>query len=119
MSRQNVVNGQHAFERNDVREPDTALAPVPNLRVSNSITSAQAAKRWCPFVRIREYQEGQMDGTAVNRSFDSADSAASGSLCLASNCMAWRWDISHTWLEDEEERRHEPRGYCGLAGQPH
>jgi len=114
MSRQNVLKSRYALDSNDGHAPDAALAAIP-VRVSNSLTPAEASKRWCPFVRIREYQEETIEGTAVNRSFDSADSAASGSLCLASGCMAWRWDISHPW--NDEERRDELRGCCGLASQ--
>jgi hypothetical protein len=115
MSRQNVLRSEHAFNRDDAHDPDEALAAIP-VRVSNSLTIAEASKRWCPFVRIREYAEGTMETTAVNRTFDSEDSAARGSLCLGANCMAWRWDITYAW--DERERRSEPRGCCGLAGKP-
>lgn len=114
MSQQTAFKRKYALEGDDALEPDTGLASIP-IKVSNSLTPAQASKRWCPFVRIREYQEGGVEGTAVNRSFDSADSAANGSLCLASGCMAWRWDIGHEW--EDEERRDEARGFCGLAGQ--
>jgi hypothetical protein len=112
MSRQAVFKSRHSpdSDRREAGTAEAALAAIP-VRVSNSLTAAEASKRWCPFVRIREYNEGTMETTAVNRTFDSEDSAARGSLCLASNCMAWRWDISHAWDE-------EARGYCGLAGQP-
>lgn len=113
MSQQAAFKHKYALDGDDVHVPDSGLASIP-VKVSNSLTPAQASKRWCPFVRIREYQEGGIEGTAVNRSFDSLDSAANGSLCLASGCMAWRWDVGHEW--EDEERRDEPRGYCGLAG---
>jgi hypothetical protein len=113
MSQQTAFKRKYGLEGNEAIEPDTGLATLP-VKVSNSLTPAHASKRWCPFVRIREYQEGSIEGTAVNRSFDSADSAANGSLCLASGCMAWRWDIGHEW--EDEERRDERRGFCGLAG---
>ncbi|HVC28014.1 MAG TPA: hypothetical protein VNF48_00530 [Gammaproteobacteria bacterium] len=115
MSQQVAFKRKYVVDVDDAHVPDTGLASIP-VKVSNSLTPAQASKRWCPFVRIREYQEGAMEGTAVNRSFDSADSAANGSLCLASGCMAWRWDLGHDW--EDEERRDEPRGSCGLAGHP-
>ena len=115
MSRQAVVKSRHVLDNDPEHAPNAVQEPIPAVRISNSLTAAEASKRWCPFVRVREYQEGRMEGTAVNRSFEGEDGAARGSLCLAGGCMAWRWDISHAW--DEEERRQEPRGYCGLAGQ--
>lgn len=116
MSRHAVVENRHTLDNDCGHEPDVVQLPIPAAKISNSLSAAEASKRWCPFVRIRAYQEGHIEGTAVNRSLDGEDSAPHGSLCLASGCMAWRWDISHAW--DEEERRQEPRGYCGLAGQP-
>ncbi len=116
MNRQPVFKSKYALGRDHGYKSDAMQAPVPAAKASNSSTVAEASRRWCPFVRIREYQEGQIEGTAVNRTLDGEDSAPHGSLCLASGCMAWRWDIAHAW--DEKERRQEPRGYCGLAGQP-
>ncbi|MDE2235017.1 MAG: hypothetical protein KGL13_04030 [Gammaproteobacteria bacterium] len=115
MVQQKIVKTKYALEDEAGLEPDDPQAAKP-VRISNSLTAAEASRRWCPFARIREYQDGHIEGTAVNRSFDSEDSAARGSLCLAGGCMAWRWDIGHAW--DDTERRKEPRGYCGLAGQP-
>lgn len=115
MSRQATVKNRHTPEIEHRHESEVVPLAVPDPRASNSCTVAEATKRWCPFARIREYQEGHMETTAVNRSFEGEDGAARGSLCLASGCMAWRWDISHAW--DGEERRQEPRGYCGLAGK--
>lgn len=115
MSRQTAVRNRHTSEIDQKPELEAVPLTVPNPRPSNSRTVGEAGKCWCPFVRIREYQEGHMETTAVNRSFEGEDGAARGSLCLASGCMAWRWDISHAW--DGEERRQEPRGYCGLAGK--
>ncbi len=36
-------------------------------------------------------------------------------LCIASNCMAWRWDDDSKALQRDNPAR---RGYCGLAGKP-
>lgn len=116
MSRQTAAKNRHTLEFDRRREPEAVPLPAPNPRASNSRTVGEAAKCWCPFSRIREYQEGHIENTAVNRSFEGEDGAARGSLCLAAGCMAWRWDIGHSW--DGEEHRQEPRGYCGLAGRP-
>jgi hypothetical protein len=45
--------------------------------------------------------------------------------CIASGCMAWRWDTDAWTLAFDDKgpltRRKdydEPQGYCGLAGRP-
>ena len=116
MSKHAVALYRNKPEDDADAQADAASESVPTFKASNSCTVAEATRRWCPFVRIREYQEGRMESSAVNRSFEGEDGAARGSLCLAAGCMAWRWDIGPAW--DGEERRQEPRGYCGLAGQP-
>lgn len=116
MAHRKVVKTKYALDDDIGIEPEDLETPRIPVRISNSLTAAEASCRWCPFARIREYSDGRIEGTAVNRSFDGEDSAARGSLCLAGGCMAWRWDIGHAW--DDTEKRKEPRGYCGLAGQP-
>lgn len=38
-----------------------------------------------------------------------------GSPCLGSLCMAWRWHYSP---EEARANKNEPLGYCGLATEP-
>jgi hypothetical protein len=60
------------------------------------MTEAEAKTKWCPMARVIWGQ------AAVNRElFDG--SAPTTCLCLASQCMAWRWDTHKD-------------GQCGLAG---
>lgn len=40
-----------------------------------------------------------------------------GSKCIASRCMAWRWDPL-TRYQDEPGKVRDVSGYCGLAGKP-
>lgn len=64
---------------------------------------------------------GPFSGPAANRfNFDKEGGArgerdlklASGSLCIASACMAWRWSTVPYANEPKGGR-----GYCGLAGR--
>jgi hypothetical protein len=40
--------------------------------------------------------------------------------CLASECMAWRWEVMGAPVNDNGGRAdiRTRRGYCGLAGEP-
>jgi len=68
-------------------------------------TESEARQCWCPFARAQ--------GDGANRTFFPDEDASkdgevlSGMTCLASGCMAWRWDP-----------RDDERGYCGLVGTP-
>lgn len=45
-----------------------------------------------------------------------------GRYCIASGCMAWRWDRESGGYKDDNpismERNPATRGFCGLAGHP-
>jgi len=60
------------------------------------LTEDQARAKSCPFARNRASTK-QTDG-----------------LCLASDCMAWRWEAAAV---REENNKIFPFGYCGLAGE--
>lgn len=63
------------------------------------MTEKEAKTKWCPFARSLD------DGVNVaNREWVNGRPIAE-CMCLASNCMAWRWS-------DEID------GYCGLANLP-
>lgn len=83
------------------------------------MTEDDARKRWCPFARTY-HPETDADGETV--AVASVNRARDGDpdpwcLCIASDCMTWRWNIS----EGEQRQMgagHLPRhGYCGLAGE--
>ncbi len=59
------------------------------------MTEAQAKMKWCPLVRVIEDDGG-------NRSEKGVPAAA---LCIASECMAWRWGST-------------TQGFCGAFGVP-
>lgn len=101
-------------------------------------TEEEARKCWCPFAR---WGTGH-DANSGNRHGDEWGHV----FCIASECMAWRWE--KTWIERQNlevgeqpepdakikgwetptttlfgkvvwERKHDPlNGYCGLAGKP-
>lgn len=75
------------------------------------VTSEDARKRWCPFVRI--------DGSNRINNMITDGFVDSGKLyhCLGDACMAWREFHYESELPDGASAL--PRkGYCGLAGEP-
>lgn len=63
------------------------------------MTEKEAKEKWCPMARCK-IDHDCADTIAVNRWSDGA--MIRGSLCVASDCMMWRWEIIG--------------GYCGLGG---
>lgn len=75
------------------------------------MTEEEAKMTWCPFVR------GADDGANVSL----ADRIPSWSLCIGSQCMAWRAtydEIAPQHPDDRSRPIYKPAGYCGLAGKP-
>lgn len=72
-------------------------------------TEAEAAERWCPLARFKFASTS--DNPSCNREGgpNGGDNPwmISGTRCIGSRCMAWRWVI-------EEARA---RGYCGAFGK--
>lgn len=75
------------------------------------MTEDEVKTKWCPMTRL----EGDYpDEVGANRT--KSGRILDATLCIASDCMMWRWDI---------EEPHEgvycqsaTNGYCGLAGKP-
>ena len=86
------------------------------------MTEDEAKQKWCPFARqASQFREGAPDAMVVaNRS----EKDFPLGNCIASECMAWRWDSRVAKLEPHPDGDmclrwdSEPRGYCGLAGKP-
>jgi hypothetical protein len=88
------------------------------------LSEDEAKQYWCPFTRVavdgREYMEGV---ASANR--DTGIETQKHTLCIGSQCMAWRWA---GWLNRisqmvaqapaPEDRVGERLGFCGLAGRP-
>lgn len=105
------------------------------------MTEDEAKTKWCPFARMKMADRMQGNSpvcvepqTTFNRiavNGRAEPMLASQSLCLGSQCMAWRWikspdivrELKEMWRESTPpERHHEadslsPMGFCGLAGQ--
>lgn len=64
-----------------------------------------ARTKWCPFARVVYHYRLEAVAAANRPSNDVGKNA----LCIASDCMAWRWTRSSI-IDDA--------GYCGLAGRP-
>lgn len=73
------------------------------------MTEDEAKTKWCPFVRA------VLPGTTLpagNRGVGpDGTEGVKGARCIASACMAWRWDERTDYAPVRQ-------GYCGLAGSP-
>lgn len=93
-----------------------------------TMTEAEAKTKWCPNVRIAVH--AGHGGAACNRHPEG--SVKEDTLCIASACMFWRWDVdSSPAMEALAKARMQSemtqaramsyvptRGYCGQAGKP-
>lgn len=77
-----------------------------------SMTQESARECWCPFARVPAWFAGT-GRTPANRYDDRGSSLVPGTQCIASQCMAWRWD---NWGVVKGAPVTE--GYCGLAVAP-
>ena len=75
------------------------------------MTEDQARESWCPFVRLGSVNSNaHYEGFCWNNRGDDTHEAN----CIASDCMAWRWQPRIENKGDDMGRH----GYCGLAGKP-
>jgi hypothetical protein len=76
---------------------------------------AEAKTKWCPFSRAAS---DVPDGNNVVIDFTSGNRSERGlpavTLCLGSECMAWR--IGHTKNPNWDDPSNVEKGYCGLSG---
>lgn len=85
-------------------------------------TKDEASEKWCPHVRIRDYNIPADDNRGISTT----------NCCIADRCSAWRWydfatdnaDIplpnrrGYCGLAGDIPFGEERKGYCGLAGRP-
>lgn len=71
------------------------------------MTEAEAKTKWCPFAPTGVFTD---------------QSQRQGCLCIASECMAWRWQQSTEYQETLSDNfafsnnsELDRRGFCGLA----
>ena len=82
------------------------------------MTEDEARQKWCPFVRVM-YSYGEGDPGAVAASVNREGGVIPHDCrCIASDCMAWRYDPQATAFDAELTGKERPHGYCGLAGKP-
>ena len=78
-------------------------SPCPEKE--GKMTEKEAKEKWCPMARCK-IDHDCADTIAVNRWSDGA--MMRGSLCVASDCMMFRF------VPESDGKT----GYCGLAGKP-
>lgn len=74
------------------------------------MTEDEAKTKWCPFARVGAPVDSIAAGCSTNR-WPGDDSVGPGSpyLCIAADCMAWRWSQPETGDRPLD-------GFCGIAG---
>jgi len=70
-----------------------------------SHTEEVARTKWCPFARVG--LDWHVNGSAAHFAANRNNDGQPIGVCIASTCMAWRWN-------DYEQTE----GFCGLAGRP-
>ncbi len=55
------------------------------------MTEDEAREKWCPMMAASPFIDGEIS-----------------TRCIASDCMLWMW------VQHEDKRTEESRGYCGL-----
>lgn len=82
------------------------------------MTEDEARTKWCPFTRLVTTNDGSVAvrtgaPTGYNRFSGAPKQLNTAASCIASACMAWRW-------EPVVNRAGEPsghhKGHCGLVG---
>lgn len=74
------------------------------------MSESQAKTKWCPHARVQLWDMDENDlGIIGNRDRDDGGPSA-GTLCLASECMAWR--------QVDRPIGTEAGGFCGAFGKP-
>ena len=97
----------------------------------NTMTEDEARKRWCPMARVSSASAGNrgVATIAVNGDQTECPSITFGALCIAAQCMAWRWaPDDDDWVDEQIRVPGAPsyttqnvpprRGYCGAFGRP-
>ena len=82
------------------------------------MTEDEAKTKWCPYARLVSG-----GGAGFNRAappdIDAAPMISVAVCCIASECMAWRWEPSDGDMARQYNNPNADRhGFCGLAGRP-
>lgn len=81
------------------------------------MTENEAKEKWCPYSIVHDR------GAGINRTNDDDEPFdIQGNMCVASQCMAWRWvpDELQKFVQGETDMNlcKGKIGYCGLSGKP-
>ena len=79
------------------------------------LTESEAKTKWCPFARL-PHGLNRVGGASL----DDGPMIAASVCCIASQCMAWRWDgyrHDNGVFSAQTEKHQERVGHCGLAGK--
>lgn len=86
------------------------------------MTEEEAKTKWCPFARVIATDATDspiLNLGAYNRIAVKAGERSCG-MCIASGCMAWRWDRGYpSYLDAQNGDISESliNGHCGIAGK--
>ena len=81
------------------------------------MTEDKAKTKWCPFVR---FEIGPSNDSWQSTAYTTRGVVMDGPrsfLCIASDCMLWRWEKARFVSEGVVEEV-PIYGYCGLGGRP-
>jgi len=85
------------------------------------MTTEEAKTKWCPMARTAAIITNESDEITDIKSAYNKVSQPEGfivpasCLCIASECMMWRWNEYLTGIPNDKQTR---TGYCGLGGKP-
>lgn len=88
------------------------------------MTEEEAKTKWCPFARVAYLPISTAQfPPSFNRtlSLDGGVDLGSGTKCIGSQCMAWRWILVSTESSLTHQlpllKHSDTQGYCGLVGK--
>ena len=75
-----------------------------------SMTEEEARTKWCPMIHSmpRILFSESIDEDTYQKTIKAREGEQRKYLCIASGCMAWRWNGKHNF---------DYIGYCGLGGE--
>jgi hypothetical protein len=84
------------------------------------MTEADAKTKWCPFAMSIEWDSfgPEQIEKPVSANRHNEGSIHKATMCLASECMAWRADRAFSTKNIYGGKQEQKTGYCGLAGKP-
>lgn len=82
------------------------------MALSNVMTEAEAAEKWCPHAVRPMPEEPHYEQPLVANRGGTGMGACS---CLGSRCMFWQWHDRGSRYDGLKGVEHAPRGYCGAT----